>query len=69
MKKYHYFVSLIYCEGTKMRFSNAETITDHEITTLGDIAMVGESLKESGDMKHNPTIMNYQLLRVEEENV
>lgn len=67
MKKYVYFVSLIYCEGTNIRYGNTESHISHRITGMKDIELLAERVKEVAGMKHNPTIMNYKLLRVEEE--
>ena len=67
MKNYFYFVSCIYSEGNTIRFSNTEIKTSNEITTMADIIRIGELLKEDEKLNHAPTIMNYKLLRVEEE--
>ena len=66
-KNYFYFVSCIYSDGNKIRFSNAEIKLSNEITSMADLIRIGELLKEDEKLNRAPTIMNYKLMRVEEE--
>lgn len=67
MKKYVYFVSYIYADNSTglTQYGNCEVIRTKKITSSDDIVDVGESIKNSGDYKHAPAIINFTLLRNE----
>ena len=72
MKKiFHYFVSYTFCSSYSYSYgvACAECQTNKEITSFEDIQRIADFIQEENEYKNTKVIiLNYQLLRVEEEN-
>ena len=71
--KYVYFVSHMYGNGTTMTFGNSEVQSTKIIERFSDILDISSSIAKSNNYEaksnnydHNPTILYYNLLRIEE---
>lgn len=64
--KYVYFVAWFYTQGSLIRCCNSEVQYDREITSIDDIVRISDDVADAYDLEHAPTIVSYQLLRVEE---
>ena len=68
MKKYVYFISgIIWKHGRMDGAFHGESRVDRKIRKAEDIDAIAERVKEEYRMNQPPTIMNFKLLRIEED--
>ena len=66
-KRYFYFVSYYYSDDSYFRnIGCAEVVRDEKIDSFADINAVSDAIMKKNGYEHRPTILNFTLLRTEQ---